>query len=46
MGAVLPFVDEVEPDPRAHELLGVAFERWKEAAASSIGHPLCEMGTT
>ena len=38
MGAVLPFVDEVEPDPRAHELLGVAFERWKEAAASSIGH--------
>jgi xylulokinase len=38
MGAVLPFVDEVEPDPRAHELLGVAFERWKEAAVSSIGH--------
>jgi xylulokinase len=38
IGAVLPFVGDVEPDPRAHELLGVAFERWKEAAASSVGH--------
>jgi xylulokinase len=36
--AALRFVDEVEPDPRAHELLGVAFERWKEAAASGIGN--------
>jgi len=35
--SVLPVVDEVEPDPRAHESLGVAFERWKSAKAGGIG---------
>ncbi len=30
--AVLPFIDEVEPDPRAQERFGPAFERWKAAA--------------
>jgi xylulokinase len=37
IGSALSFVDEVEPDPRAHEALGVAFERWKEVEASGIG---------
>ena len=37
IGAVLPFVGEVEPDPRTHELLSFAFKRWKEAEASSVG---------
>ncbi len=40
IGAVLPLVDEVEPDPRAHELLGTAFERWKEAEGGHIGPSL------
>jgi xylulokinase len=38
-----PFVDEVEPDPTAHELLGLAFERWKEAEsrATLLTWPWC-----
>jgi xylulokinase len=44
--SVLPVVDEVEPNPRAHESLGVAFERWKRAEAVGIGTSLREIGTT
>ena len=36
----LPFIDEVEPDPRAHERFGPAFERWKAASASGMGYPV------
>lgn len=35
-----PVVDEVEPEPRAHESLAVAFERWKSVEASSFDTPL------
>jgi len=31
-------VDEVKPEPRAHESLAMAFERWKRAETSSIGN--------
>jgi len=36
-GAGLLVAEQVEPDPSAHEVLTVAFERWKEAA-TGIGH--------
>jgi sugar (pentulose or hexulose) kinase len=36
-GAELLVAEQVEPDPSAHDVLTVAFERWKEAA-SGIGH--------
>jgi xylulokinase len=36
------FVDEVEPDPRAHELLAESFERWKKVAADATEHTLVE----
>ena len=31
-------VDEVEPESRAHALLGIAFERWKETATVYLEH--------
>jgi len=37
-GPVLPVVDELKPEPRAHELLAMAFERWKRAETSSVGN--------